>query len=524
MKKLLLIIVSLVLAGVANASVWNPAGNGIVPPDVGLWSDGGNWTPNGVPTSADTVVFNLADPAECQVTGAQQCGTFVMGDHGAASPQNAVLCIMPGASLTMGWTNGWCAIGHSRDAGSVIVERGALLDIDAHLYIGMNDGGSGRLIINGGTVLVADTFRYGREAGAEGYVDLNAGLFQARYLNSTGPYGGLFDIAFGKYRLTGGENSDRDRLQRDIDNVYITCFGGAGTPIVTQEANGDWCVICNPDDDPLARTPTYDAIVAWTTWDRTLSWINLPANSGSDVWVDVRFGTDPSQNPNGVYADFPLLVDAGLNTTSFGPVSTPANGDYLWRVDTYLDGDPCTVVYGDDGDPNTSPEQENNIDVGFLMVFFATDDFPPEVVIDTLPTATWANEPITLNATTTDDAASIVTHAWTSNDPNARFSPSIDGGLTGNTEDTAVTVNYNSGAFNVTLTVDDDSPIPGDVIATLGLDCRQNPCGAARNAVGRADDYPADVAVDCEHGLADFAVIANDWLVDYALTEPEEIP
>ncbi len=516
MKKLLLIIVSLVLAGVANASVWNPAGNGIVPPDVGLWSDGGNWTPNGVPTSADTVVFNLADPAECQVTGAQQCGTFVMGDHGAASPQNAVLCIMPGASLTMGWTNGWCAIGHSRDAGSVIVERGALLDIDAHLYIGMNDGGSGRLIINGGTVLVADTFRYGREAGAEGYVDLNAGLFQARYLNSTGPYGGLFDIAFGKYRLTGGENSDRDRLQRDIDNVYITCFGGAGTPIVTQEANGDWCVICNPDDDPLARTPTYDAIVAWTTWDRTLSWINLPANSGSDVWVDVRFGTDPSQNPNGVYADFPLLVDAGLNTTSLG-VTPPASGEYFWQVVTYQHGHPAKGQYNYGDDPNIA---SHPVVEGMLMAFQAID-IPPEVVIDTPPTVTWPNEPVQLDATVFDDGQSPVTYAWTSDEPNAVFTPSDI------VEDPTVTVNYPAGTFHVTITVTDSSPVPGDSNTdTLELYCADNPCQAAIAVMPPfvPPDYPADVNGDCEHDLADFAVIAGDWLTDYTLTEPTVMP
>ena len=57
-----------------------------------------------------------------------------------------------------------------------------------------------------------------------------------------------------------------------------------------------------------------------------LTWTNLPLTSGSDVWVDVWFGTDPA-------TDFTKVVDKGQNTTSV-TVSAPADGRYYWRIDS----------------------------------------------------------------------------------------------------------------------------------------------------------------------------------------------
>jgi len=62
-----------------------------------------------------------------------------------------------------------------------------------------------------------------------------------------------------------------------------------------------------------------------------LSWTNLPANVGSDVWVDVWFGTD-----SGSLAQ---VVTGGENRTSV-TVSAPVGGTYYWRIDSYLNGSP----------------------------------------------------------------------------------------------------------------------------------------------------------------------------------------
>ena len=81
-------------------------------------------------------------------------------------------------------------------------------------------------------------------------------------------------------------------------------------------------------DDTQALSPYDGQIVAGR--DFTLEWVNLSADQGSDVWVDVWFGTDPN-------TDFTKVVDAGQNATST-VVNAPVVGTYYWRVDTYIDG------------------------------------------------------------------------------------------------------------------------------------------------------------------------------------------
>ena len=80
-------------------------------------------------------------------------------------------------------------------------------------------------------------------------------------------------------------------------------------------------------DFPYLVAPEYFSIVPAGTV--TLEWTNKMPNAGSDVWVDVWFGTDP--------ANLTKVVDAGLNLTTVD-VSAPVADTYYWRVDSYLDG------------------------------------------------------------------------------------------------------------------------------------------------------------------------------------------
>jgi len=81
---------------------------------------------------------------------------------------------------------------------------------------------------------------------------------------------------------------------------------------------------------PLSPSPENGATVP--AGDVELSWTNLTPNVGSNVYVDVWFGTDP-------VSDFVKAVAAGLNTTTV-TVSAPVAGTYYWRIDSYLDGSP----------------------------------------------------------------------------------------------------------------------------------------------------------------------------------------
>lgn len=60
-----------------------------------------------------------------------------------------------------------------------------------------------------------------------------------------------------------------------------------------------------------------------------LSWTNLAPNTGTDVWVDVWFGTNPGA--------LTKVVDGGLNTDTHS-VTAPMADTYYWRIDSYLDG------------------------------------------------------------------------------------------------------------------------------------------------------------------------------------------
>jgi len=240
-------MLSFVAISSAN-TVWDPSANGIFPPAAANWNDAANWT-NGVPVEVGDsssygthpkAVFNVANAAECQVTDVQSCGMLVTGDAGPLEPHNNVLRIMNGGHLATGATISWTGIGYNRDGGVVIVEEGGLIDMDSHLWIGMRTGGVGRLQLDGGTVLVADAIDWGREEGALGYIDLNSGTLQARYFSDSSSRG-LMDIRYGKFILTGGEDSDRDRIQSRIDEGTIVAFGDTG--IVNLELiDGNWTV------------------------------------------------------------------------------------------------------------------------------------------------------------------------------------------------------------------------------------------------------------------------------------------
>ena len=75
----------------------------------------------------------------------------------------------------------------------------------------------------------------------------------------------------------------------------------------------------------MEPSPENGAIV--TGGNVELSWSNFTPNSGTDVWVDVWFGTDPGALTKVVAAN-----SENQNLTS-KVVNAPAAGTYYWRVD-----------------------------------------------------------------------------------------------------------------------------------------------------------------------------------------------
>jgi len=109
---------------------------------------------------------------------------------------------------------------------------------------------------------------------------------------------------------------------------YTSGQNGAGDSEMHTDANRDR--IFHLDlEHPMSPSPESGANVPAGNVD--LTWSNLAANVGSDVWVDVWYGTNA--------AALTQVVTQGLNRTSV-TVYAPGAGTYYWRVDSYLEGAP----------------------------------------------------------------------------------------------------------------------------------------------------------------------------------------
>jgi len=381
MKKLsLLIIVSLVLASIANAAtVWNPVANDppVVPPAVGNWNDAGNWT-NGVPVSAAPgeikAVFNVPGAAECVVTDDQYLVDLVLGDNNA---QGGALRVMDGGSITA--TGGWMAVGYNEIA-TFIVERGGVCNFGGHLWLALFAGAENCVMeINGGIVTNQEAFELGRRGGSANLY-INSGQLHVDHGNiivnimATNPYidpgdppdvppdpaknqtqDSHIDISFGTFTISGDRVADIEAIR---DAGLFTAFGGAGTLLIDYDVSNAGRTTVTATGDPLARYPTMDQ------WDVprpvTLSWNNIDSvPPGSPVWVEVWFGTDPTYGQNESdpniweYGDFTKIVEAGQDLTSVEvPTLTDTTEGFYWKVNTYVYGDPADDIYNYGDDPN----------------------------------------------------------------------------------------------------------------------------------------------------------------------------
>ena len=126
---------------------------------------------------------------------------------------------------------------------------------------------------------------------------------------------------------------------------------------------------------------------------------------------------------------------------------------------------------------------------------------------------TWSGQPVQLDPNYAEGYEPN-SFAWSANpgdgvvfDPNAYV------------EDPTVTITKataNPSTVKLTLTADDGT---GPMSDTLEIDVYDDSCLAAK-AVGPAELDPSDFDENCTTDLRDYAILAAEWLVDYALTEP----
>jgi hypothetical protein len=488
-------------------------------PVVGNWNIAANWSPNTsdpdqtirVPNTTDEVRF--ADSLiQCLIDSDTDavCLQVKLGDNGVTGGHTLTIK----GSLTTSTTNDWSAAGYNH-AGTINVERGGSFINGYRIGIGLVASAAPAepsvININGGEMTTGGNLQIGTDLGHKGIVNVNSGTLyvggdlEFRDLNgATGGYWSLLNIRHGTLTVAGNEKAYADSL---IANGSITGFGGLSTPTAVY-ANG---VTTLTATDPLNHSPKMDAVVP--VGDIELKWKNVGT---SPVGVAVYFGTDP--------ASLARITDPNTFIDQVKTGVTPdTKGDYIWRVDTYDD-------FTGPGDVN-----ELSLIAGEPMYFYASDDLQPSVDMDTLPMATWINEPTPLQVTVKDDGKSAVTVTWTAKkggvvDPNVVFTPPTntipaqpDYTGTGIAKATSMTCDYQAGLVTVTATVSDSNPLLLKDSADVNVFVASTACAASRaaNGMNLAIVYPGDINADCMHDLEDFAALARDWQTDYTITEPE---
>jgi len=522
----MLVAVAVSLTQAAEISTnWNPAANPANDPNAAfaLWTDAANWSgtiPAGGPNSNELgdanhykVQFFNSGAKDCVLDTRRVAGHLVVGD-GGVNP--GTLHLVSGAELLAGYKSDggavWTGVGFSGQGGKVIVDKGASMTTKDHLWIAHNDNAYGGLVINGGTVTCNQMFgmNFDGKTTTTGYVELNDGILHLmnwhdqqsirgnqmnidiekgsliiRYWRLQDRTGFVCDpaVCARDGRITGYkdatfdkkinfESGPVDNVQNDIiNNVKFTWDAANNQTVITAI-------------HPVQPVPYLDE--ALQIGDVTLEWNNWDPNKvGDSVLVDVWFGTEPNKLGSSYTKVLAGADVTGLARSSF-VVNASLVGTYYWQVDTY----------------NGASE----VHEGDVFSFEATNDLPP-VVDAGLGFITWIGQPVSLNATVTDEASPTLT--WTS-EPAANVTFS-DAGI----EDTTATFGA-MGTYTLTLTANDgfNAPVSDTTVVTVYADA----CSAARDGT---NNRPAtDILVDCTIDINDFAELAADWLVDYALAAP----
>lgn len=214
--------------------IWNPTSvNGST---TAQWIDAVNWTipgggsiPIGGPEGDYKVQYYYGSRRECILNQIRMINHLVMGDGGTGG---GTLRLVSGGHLTVGIrpddSRVWTGIGWGSNA-TVIVEEGASLTTGDHLWVGHVNNCTGILIIDGGTVNVAQMFglNWDNHANASGRVYVKSGLLSLSNWHSIQSIrsNSFLDISGGTVQISGDRTSS---IVTMIADGRIRAYGGEG--------------------------------------------------------------------------------------------------------------------------------------------------------------------------------------------------------------------------------------------------------------------------------------------------------
>jgi hypothetical protein len=442
-----------------------------------LWSTTANWSPDTVPTIADSVSIDQPDKTHCEIQAGitAQCSTLRVGNSNATTNLD-----ISGGSLSADGAY----IGVDSSAGHGILNMSGGLFSTGGLQIGW--GGTGTLNMTGGTIELSGNLVVPGQTGT-GSVSLHGGTINASDLRLTSDSGSM-DITLGTLILAG---DDTTTIQTYIDDGWITAYDGKGTLLldynVTNEGKTTLTAMSllypNPGDGSSVSPGEVE--LSWTSPD--------PCVPGEPVPVDVYF-TDDLQALQLFFDPAAIQIVSKQNVTSV-VVQTQPKTWYYWAVDTYVDSAAAFPV------------------VGPIFGFFA-DNMPPEVDAGA-DIVTWLEGDSrigNMDATVTDDGAiSPYTVQWTViSEPNEGTAV-IE---TAAAEDTSITLTA-LGEYVLQLEASDGEYSGSD---TVTINVYNDNCEATKSL---PDYVPlvGDLNGDCRVDEADLALLEENWLQDNLLTE-----
>jgi len=468
---LISLVLPLVLFDSASAIIfWDDGGTDH------LWSTTANWSPDTVPTSADSVSIDNPDDTHCEIQAGiiAQCATLRVGNSSVTTNLD-----ISGGSLSADGAY----IGVDNSSGHGILNMSGGLFSTGGLQIGWS--GIGTLNMTGGTIELSGNLVIPGQTGT-GSVSLYGGTINASDLRITSASGSM-DITVGTLILSG---DDTTTIQTYIDNGWITAYDGQCTLHLDYDVTNEGQTtltatsLLNPNPVDGGSVSSGEVELSWTLPD--------PCVPGQPVPVDVYF-TDDLQLLEQFTDPAAIQVVNKQNVTSV-VVQTKPKTRYYWAVDAYVDSSAVPVI-------------------GPIFSFFA-DNVPPEVDAGA-DIVTWLEGGLrigNLDATVTDDGAiSPYTVQWTViSEPNEGAAV-IE---TATAEDTSITLTA-LGEYVLQLEAFDGEYSGSD---TVTINVYNDSCQAAQSL---PDYVPlvGDLNGDCRVDEADMALLEENWLKDNSLTE-----
>jgi hypothetical protein len=294
----------------------------------GLWKTPANWTGGTLPTIVDKTKINLLPGPLIDANTAAVANHVAVGDGGTGA------LLMTGGTLTVGTAMGdtWLILAYgASDVGTFTMEGGTVTTAD-RVFVGFQ--GNGTLDMNGGTFKIGGKFGIGNnDAGgtaARGYVNLNGGTIDVN---------GAFDISsptgcLGKLDITGGKlvlNGYQSVLVRAyITAGYIVAYNGLGDVIVEFNSVDEKTIVTGRTNPYKARFPYPTNNTSDAPPYVVLSW-----TSGDNAAThNVYFGTDANSVRDANTSTVGIYKGSQpRDETSYEPTGLELGKRYYWRID-----------------------------------------------------------------------------------------------------------------------------------------------------------------------------------------------